>query len=184
MGIREYKIGKTCHLLAHHPDDHGPSVVDKRLISTAPSLRGITQYFYLLFLSYRRRSSALLADNYGPIGYLYLWQRGSAVASCRARIKSRIRFRGEGESDVGSPRPGIYGRLLVASLLRRGARHNLRYKKIDVVDSPTIHAAFVIALVVAFHRKNMEILFSFPWNSRTKGLEKRLKSRFRKRNCR
>jgi len=118
-------------------------------------------YFYLIV--------AVHPCSFWPIiTELYLWQRGSAVASCRARIKSRIRFRGEGESDVESLGSGIYDRLLLASLLRRGARHNLRYKKIDVVDSPIIHEAFVTALVAAFHSGNMKILFSFLRNSRTK----------------
>lgn len=94
------------------------------------------------------------------------------MASCRARIKSRIRFRGEGESDVGSLGPGfmaVYSSLLFC-VEKHG--HNLRYEKIDVVDSPTIRAAFVTALVVASHRRNMEILFSSPRNSHTKGFRK------------
>lgn len=78
-------------------------------------------------------------------------KRGSAVASCRAWIKSRICFRGEGESDRGSHSLSGFMAVYIRrfSLLPRSMAHNLRYRKIDVVDSPTIHAAFVTALVVA-----------------------------------
>lgn len=54
-------------------------------------------------------------------------KRGRAVASCRAWIKSRICFRGEGESDGGSLSlsgfMAVYTRRF--SLLRRGAWHTI-----------------------------------------------------------
>lgn len=99
--------------------------------------------------------------------YLYNFSRTSVGAPWHplSRIKSRIRFRGEGKSDtekaivLGLRFMVVYSSLHSAS---RRARHNLRYRKIDVVDSPAIRATFVTARVsFCLHRRNMEILFPF-----------------------
>lgn len=107
-------------------------------------------FLFIIFLPYRYRLSMLRWPIIIVQSCSYISdKRGSVVASCRAWIKSRICFRGEGEFYGGSL--GIYGRLY-SSLLSsapRSTAYNLRYRKIDVVDSPTIHAAFVTALVVA-----------------------------------
>lgn len=82
--------------------------------------------------------------------YIISDKRGIVVASCRAWIKSRI-CASAAKVNPTKGSPGIYGRLY-SSLLSsapRNTAYNLRYRKIDVVDSPTIHAAFVTPLVVA-----------------------------------
>lgn len=142
-------------------------------------------FLFIIFLPYRYRLSMLRWPIIIVQSCSYISdKRGSVVASCRAWIKSRICFRGEGESDGGSL--GIYGRLY-SSLLSsapRSTAYNLRYRKIDVVDSPTIHAAFVTACR-CLYRRNMKILFAFSGNLRTKGSQGNgtLKSHVREKPC-
>lgn len=127
--------------------------------------------FYLLLLPYRRVAFIRVADtdNYGPIARLYLWQRGSAVAS--SWIKSRIRFRGEGESVGGAMDRSVWDLWSFTRFSLR-ARNCERHttiaapndRKIDAVDSPaTIRATFVTTGPCrCLHCRNMEILFAFP----------------------
>lgn len=121
MGIQEYNRQSGIYWRAILMVTRPSTMVDKRLISDC----AVAVWNCSIFLFIISPLSPLLIRGWWPTitdqsCQRYLWQRGSAVASCRARIKSRICFRGEGESDVGSL--GIYGRLLVASLLRREAR--------------------------------------------------------------
>lgn len=105
----ENTISETRHLLAPHPNGHRPSAVDKRLITTAPSLCGVTQYFYLLFLSYRRYLSVLLVDNYESIAIsLAAWER-RGILSRADKVKDSLPRRRWIRRRIA--RPGIYGRL-------------------------------------------------------------------------
>jgi len=95
---------------------------------------------------------ASVADNYRPIVRPYLWQawESRGILSRVDKVKDLLPWRRWIRRRI-SLALRIYGRLYSSFLSStpRSMAHNLRYRKIDVVDSPTIHAAFVTTLVVA-----------------------------------